>query len=427
MDRIEDCKEKNHIFSHPRLRYNIVALGVLQGVNYLMPLITLPYLTRILGVDVFGKVSFVQVVMQYLIILTDYGFSWSATRKISAHRDDIQSVSSIFTSTWAAQWLLAVISGVILVTAVNNIRILRQDALLYFFGFTMVIGNVFLPIWFLQGLERMKEAAIIQVLGRLAALAPIFIYVKGPDDAMWSLLIMGIAPIISGILTIYWITQQKLIIWKVPTLTCIIEELREGGLLFISKISISLYTILTPLVLGAFSGTTVVGYFNIANKARQAGQSLLQPISQALFPRMSHLYAHDPDGAHELLKRSFVVVFSISGAVSIFLWFAADWIILILGGVEFSDAVSILRWLAFVPLLIAISNLFGVQVLLAMGLVRLINITAFTVGCITLIIMFPAIKYAGGDGAGMITLIAEFIVAFVFTAKVIKSKFFKNN
>src|ERR1700691_2907305 len=87
----------------PRLRHNIAALGTLQAANYLVPLITLPFLARVLGVEVFGKVAFVQVLMTFFIVVSDYGFSWSATLQIASHRANRESVTSIFTATWAAQ------------------------------------------------------------------------------------------------------------------------------------------------------------------------------------------------------------------------------------------------------------------------------------------------------------------------------------
>ncbi len=79
----------------PRLRDNIMALGVVQLSNYAIPLITLPYLTRVLGPEAYGKVAFAQVLMAYFILLTDYGFSWSATRKISAHRAERAYISEV--------------------------------------------------------------------------------------------------------------------------------------------------------------------------------------------------------------------------------------------------------------------------------------------------------------------------------------------
>src|ERR1022692_135388 len=125
----------------PRLRHNIAALGASQIANYLIPLITLPYMTRALGVEAFGKVVFVQALMALFVMLTEYGFSWSATQQIAANRNDHQIISSIFSATWAAQWLLATASLILLGIAVCAIPLLQKNAELNLMGALIVIGN----------------------------------------------------------------------------------------------------------------------------------------------------------------------------------------------------------------------------------------------------------------------------------------------
>jgi PST family polysaccharide transporter len=411
--------------SLPRLRHNIAALGALQIASYLIPLVTLPYLTRVLGVVAFGKVAFVLAVMAYFVLLTDYGFSWSATRQIAAHRNDHHFVSSVFSATWSAQWLLAFISGLTLIIAVTAIPQLKQDSSLYLTGFTLVIGNVFLPVWLLQGLERMREVAVIQVSGRLLALPPIFLLVKSPQDAIWAIALTGLGPFIAGLFTLYWIGKKRLILWQCPTWSQTFGALREGGPLFISKVSISLYTIITPLALGSISGITTLGYFSLADRIRSAAQALLAPISQALFPRMSHLFKYDPLSAHNLLKRSTLVIIALSGMTSSFIWGAADWIILLLGGKAFASAAATLRWLAFLPLIISLSNILGVQIMLPNGLNRQFNKILGTAAAFSLLIIIPLIFWKSAEGAAISTLLTEAFVTITMVVFVYKHGYHK--
>lgn len=411
--------------SLPRLRQNIAALGALQIANYLIPLATLPYLTRVLGVKAFGEVAFVLAVMAYFVLLTDYGFTWSATRQIAAHRDDHHFVSSVFSATWSAQWLLALISGLILIVAVATIPLLRQDALLYLIGFSLVIGNVFLPIWLLQGLERMREVAIIQVTGRLFALPPLFMLVKSPQDAIWAIALTGAGPLIAGLLTLYWIGKKRLILWQRPNWAQTINALRDGGPLFLSRVSVSLYTIITPLALGAISGHIAVGYFSLADRTMRAAQGLLAPISQSLFPRMAYLYKHDSFAAHHLLKRSTFVIIGLAGAASLFIWTAADLIILLLGGEEFAPAATTLRWLAFLPLIVGLSNIFGVQIMLPNGLNFLFNGILGTAAVFSLLIIVPLIYWKAAEGAAIASLLTEMFVTITMTAFIYKHGYHK--
>lgn len=391
----------------PRLRNNIAALGLVQISNYLLPLITLPYLTRVLGAEAFGKVAFAQVVMTYFVLLVDYGFSWSATRKVSAQRADRDALSRTFTATWAAQWLLVTLAALATTAVVLLTDRLRPDALLYAAAFSTVIGTALFPIWFLQGLERLQVVAVLQLLTRTLALLPIFLFIQQPQDAVWVLLIQGSGAILGGILALYWMQRESLITWRVPSWRDTLGALREGGALFGSRASISLYTTLVPLVLGWIAGPVALAYFNLADKLRSAAQSLLAPLSQALFPRMSHLVRQDGDAAYALIKRSALAVVLIAGSASVSLWVLSDWLVLLLGGSDFAPAAQVLRWLAPLPLVIGLSNVLGVQIMLPHGLNRAFNAVLASAAAISLLLIGPMAQHLGASGAAQTMLLVE--------------------
>ncbi|HMN13848.1 MAG TPA: oligosaccharide flippase family protein [Bellilinea sp.] len=400
--------------NHSRLRRNIAALGVVQISNYAIPLLTLPFLTRVLGPEAYGKVAFAQVLMAYFILLTDYGFSWSATRKISAHRTNTAYVNQVFLGTWIAQWLLAALAAVLCALVVSLSDRLRSDALLYAAAFTAVIGNALFPVWFLQGLERLQEVAALQLISRVLALIPLFLLIRQPSDAPLVAAIQGGGVMLGGILALAWMNHQKLARWQWPGWRPVGQELREGLTLFGSRLSISFYTTLVPLVLGWVAGPVAVAHFALADKLRSAAQSLIGPISQALFPRMSHLFATDKAAALRLLKRSALAIFLLAGSVSAVLWLMADRLVMLLAGPEFLPAAAVLRWLAFCPLAIAVSNLYGVQVLIALGRHRIINATATTVGVVTALLCVPVVLNFEDLGAGATLLTAEFVIAIAY-------------
>lgn len=411
----------------PRLRHNIAALGAMQIANYLIPMLTLPYLTRTLGVESYGKVAFVQVVMAYFILLTDYGFSWSATQKIAAHRGDRELTAKIFSATWAAQWLLAMLASVFLSIAVFTIPLLRIDANLYVMGMLLVVGNVLFPLWLFQGLERMREVAIIQVVSRVAVLPLVFILVRDSTDTLFAVALVSMGSVMAGIISLVLIKRNKLVEFQRPVICEIVQTLRASAGLFVSKISISSYTVLTPLILGAVAGPTALAYFNLADKARGAAQSALSPISQALFPRMSHLYKNDQSSARNLLNKSMLAVFLIAGGVSIFLWFFSDYIILILGGPTFGDAADVLKWLALLPLIIGFSNIFGVQVMLPNNLNKIFNSILIGASLISLIIVWPLVSQNGATGAAQTFFAIETFVTCCMGAYLWHNGYFKKS
>jgi len=394
----------------PRLRHNIAALGVMQIANYLIPMATLPYLTRVLGVESFGKMVFVQAVMAYLILVVEFGFSWSTTREIAANRGDHKLISSIFSTTWMAQWLLAFIASFFMLLLVLTMPSLKSDAGLYAAGMLIVFGGMLFPLWLFQGLEKMREVAVIQVVSRLVFLPFIFIFVNNPNDLLLLMLLLGMGPTLAGVASLVWIRQQRLVDFEVPKAFEVFRVLRDSRMLFLSKAVISSYTTLTPLILGVVAGPVALAYFSLADRLRSAAQSGLAPISQALFPRMSHLYKTDQGSAEKLLKRSTVVIVCIAGGLSLFLWFFAEMIIFVLGGEKFGDSAIILKWLSFLPLVVSLSNIFGVQIMLPNLLNRSFNFILILAGVMSLAIIWPFAKYNGAVGASQTILITESFV-----------------
>jgi len=394
----------------PSLRKNMFALSLVQISSYVLPLITLPYLTRVLGVEAFGKVAFAQVIMAFLIMIVDYGFSWSATRKIAARRDDKAFISRVFMATFVAQWLLVVLVSCVISLLVLYVDRLRADALLYAAAFVSVVGTALFPVWFLQGLERLQLVSLLQIVSRLIVIVPIFLFVKQPDDAVWVLLISGIGVALGGVGSLWWMQKQRLIDWNWPGWAQIVSELHEGAALFGSRISISLYSTLVPLILGWVAGPVALAYFNLADKLRRAAQSAITPLSQALFPRMSYLIATRDGSAFTLLKRSALAVIIIGGVASTTLWLLSDWLVWLMGGEDFSAASVVLKWLSPLPLIIGFSNFFGVQIMLPKGLTRIFNVVLFGAAVISLILVWPLSYKYMESGAAITVLIVELVV-----------------
>lgn len=394
----------------PSLRSNIAAMGLVQISNYVVPLITLPYLTRVLSAEVYGKVAFAQVFVTYFVLFVDYGFSWSATRKIAEHRTDHAFISRTFVATWLAQWILLALALVLSMLIVLFTERLRPDAWLYVVTFSTVLASALFPIWFLLGLERLQVVAFLQLLTRVVTLMPIFLLVKLPTDAIWVPAINGAGAVLGGLLALVWIRHQRLVSWCWPGWRLIAGELREGGALFGSRAAISLYTTLVPLVLGWVAGPVEFAYFNLADKLRSAAQALLSPLSNALFPRMSHLVATNDSAAFQLLKYSAAAILVIAGGASIFLWVLAEWLVVLLGGDEFSGASSVLRWLAPLPLIIGLSNLLGVQIMLPNRMNRLFNNILLTAAFISLILIWPMVTAYHATGAALTMLLVELVV-----------------
>ena len=396
--------------SPPKLLHNIAALGSVQVVGYLLPLISLPYVTRVLGVEAWGTLALVQVILGYFSMFTNWGFGWSGTRKVAGVRDDHQKLSKVFMSIWAAQWALAAFAALVLVVLILAVPFFRNNWLFYTYGIFGIFTTLLFPTWFLTGLERMKQVAAIQIGSRLVSLPLIFLFVQTPGDAPLMIGIGVVTSLLGGIFTLLWIQKDTQLQWQLPGWNQIFSELKESSSIFLSTIWIGLYTTLTPTILAIVAGPVAVGYYSLADKARQLAQSAIAPISQALFPRMSHLFKTDQAKARQLLFRSSKYIVAISACTSVTLWLLAEYAIILLAGEQFRPAVGVLHWLSPLPFIVSLSNIFGVQIMLpnhkTIAFTRILG----AAGVLSLVLIYPLIVWQGATGASINTLITECVV-----------------
>lgn len=395
---------------NPRLRHTIMALGVVQAGNFLVPLLVLPYLARVLGAEVYGQMIWVQTVMLFGVIWVDFGFGWSTTREISSHRDDLARIDRLFSNVWAVQWCLAVIFVLGSIFFVGYLSKDSSQMRLYIAGLGVVLGQVLLPIWLFQGLEALREVAVIQLISKLLVFPLIFLLVNGPQDVILALAIFSVSTLLAGALSLVWIYQRKLINWVHPDLFGMRSALRDGALLFSSRALISLYTTLVPLAVGYWAGPVQLAYFNLADKLRTVVQAMFTPVSQAVFPRMSWLFQQDTSAAYTLIRKLLLGMGISSGLGCCVLWVGAAELMLLLGGEEFLHGASILRWLAFVPLLVILSNVMGVQIMIPQKMNKPFTAILAIASFFSFLVLYPAVKLGGAIGAAQVVLGVECMV-----------------
>ncbi len=391
--------------------YNVTAIGILQIANNIQ-LLLIPYLSRVFGPEVLGQVTFAQLWATYCILLMDYGFSWTATKRISIHRYDLAEVSKIFWSVWAAQLFILSMITLIAFGILLILELQLSQVAFYAGAFLMVVGNFFFPLWLFQGLERLKDIAYLSLFIRLISLVPIFYLVNQKSDATNYLFINGVASLLMGAFCFYIIFKNKLVSFVKPTLKNVFNELSKSFSLFISKIAITSYTDLIPFILGSIAGDLTLGLFTVANKIRTAIQFLYTPILQALFPRAAYLFANDLVSAKRMNIYSLIFVSSITFFIGLVLFVFAERVVFLIAGKGFEGAIPILRWISFLPFLIGMSNIFAFQIMLPNHMNRLFNLILGFAALIGISLVYPLVRKNLGIGAAQTMLITEIFVTF---------------
>ncbi|WP_297457230.1 flippase [Persephonella sp.] len=403
-----------------RLLSNFLSLSILQGANYILPLITLPYLVRVLGPEKFGLIMFAQAFIQYFIILTDYGFNLSATREISINRDNKDKISEIFSSVMIIKFSLMLISFIILTLIVFSFEKFRKEWLVYYLTFGMVVGQVLFPIWFFQGIEKMKYITFLNILAKSIFTVAIFIFVHQVSDYIYVPLLNSLGFIIAGILALWIVFKDFEIKFTKASFESLIDQLKEGWHIFVSTVAISLYTVSNTFILGIFTNNTIVGYYSAAEKIVRAVQGLIIPISNAIYPYISKLVKESEERAVEFLRKLTVFVGSFSFSVSIILFMFTDLIVITFLGKKFENSIIVLKILSFLPFIISLSNIFGIQTMLTFNYKKAFSRILISASVLNILLDFILVPFYKHIGISFAVLISESFVTismFIFLYK----------
>ncbi len=401
--------------SHKKTLFeNLSALYSLQFVNYLLPLFLLPYLIRVLQEQAFGVLSFSQALNQYFIILTDYGFDLTATQKISLHRKNQQQVSRIFWGVLTLKILLLFLSFCILLLLLSFWGKLSDNRTVYLAAFLMVVGQVLFPVWFFQGLEKMRVIPALLVSSRFLATLAIFIFVKEKSDLFLAVLIQSSGWVLSGVIGLAIALKTNSLHFALPRFKELKNLLREGGYVFLSQLSSTLLSNTHILLLGVFTNFETVGIFAIGEKIIRAVSGLSAPITKAIYPRVSYLFSQAPSAALVFLKKTLWaggIPFTLS---TLFLFVAPQWVLHLITGTSSSLMENTLRVMAPIPLFIFLNNIYGTQILLNCGLSKIFGVGLLTIGLITGAASLIFVPVFGLWGTVWIFTLSELILFLTF-------------
>ena len=346
---------------------NTIAIALTQIVSYVMPLISLPYLSRVLGVEKFGLVFWAQACIQYFIMITDYGFNFSAVREISIERENKDKVSDIFASVMGVKACLVLICFIILSILVFAVPKFRSEWLLFYLTFFMVIGYAMYPIWYFQGIEHMKYVTFMKIVSQTIFLALIFMLIKSPADYQFVAILNSLGFIISGIISIYIAVKRFGLKLKMPEFEGVKYQFKHSFEFFFASISNTLYTNTNSFCLGLVANPVLVGYYIAAEKIYAAVHMLTAPIGTSLYP-----YISKTKNVSLFKKIFYLSLIGIIG-ICIFVFFFAQQIITIFYGTEMLNAYKTLRIFCITVFFSSISGLIGYPLVAAMGHSKIVN------------------------------------------------------
>ena len=402
---------------------NFFSLTALQMVNYILPLIVIPYLFSTLGAEKFGLIIFAQAIVMYFGLFINYGFNLSGTREISIHRENTKKISEIYSSITIIKLLFLFIAFIVFILMVFSFDKFSGDWKLYLFTFGTLVESILFPVWFFQGMERMKYITIIYTISKIVVTISIFIVIKSADDYFIVPVLYFIGSLLSGILSVYILRKLFNVQLHISSFNQIADQLKNGWHLFISNIAINMYRSANILILGFLTNNLYVGYYALAEKVIKALQALMGPISETLYPYIAK------KSSKQNLKSSLVDIFKIAKYYFVILAFISSLVILlapfgvkILSGSYINNVILDMRILSLVVLFGGLNYLFGIIGLINLGYKKYFMKSVLIAGSVNVILCSILSLYLQDIGAAIALSSSELILFLILTNKLYRLK-----
>ncbi|TVZ52663.1 oligosaccharide flippase family protein [Dokdonia sp. Hel_I_53] len=264
---------------------NYVSLLLIQAANILLPLAILPYLVRTLGTEKYGVVLIAQSLCTIVYVFVEFGFSLSATRRISLARNNPRLMAGIFSAVYAVQAILICVVAILYLTIILLFEQFTREWEVFLISFGVVIGQTLFPIWFFQGIEKMRFIAIINVAAKALFTILIFIFIQQRSDYTLVPLFNSVGYLFAGVVSM--VLSLRFTSFKMPSKSLMRELVVESKSLFVSNIAARLFNSANVFIVGVIAGESVAGVFGSFEKIFIASKSFFSPLFQALFPWLS--------------------------------------------------------------------------------------------------------------------------------------------
>ena len=375
-----------------------------------MPLISYPYITRILGPVNLGKINYVDFLSQLFIIFAAFGIPFYAIREIAVERNDAVKRAALIQEIVSLHSLFALLAAVIFI--ILTISQWHLNLLLYLFALANIILSAFSFEWYLQGMEAFRFAAIRTIVVRMGMLIAFFLLIRTPADY----------PYYSGIFTAGFLLLAVTNGYKVAKDNHFVQQplqlrkhLRPLGHFFLttSAISISIYFD-TILLHQLTHNEQAVGYYTTLIKLIKICLVILLTVGSVLMPRLSFLASTgDLSSVKIHLDKSLLFIVTLGIPISVGLYLLAPEIIAVITGEAFLPAVPVMKILAFLPLTIGLSNLFCFQTLIPFKKEKLFLVAVVIGGIASVALNLLLIPNLAEQGAAWANIITEIIISII--------------
>lgn len=386
---------------------NFSYLGIAQLLNYALPIITIPLVSRALGVDKIGLVSYVNSYIIYFILFVNYSFSLTAIRK----QNQLNNLSLTFSLVFKSQLFLLALTLPFLLIALLFIPDLKYNWFLTCISYIAVLGAFFDKSWVYQYKQDLSLVAIVNVVLKSISVLLIILFINQQKDYLiYAVILYGATLFTNIILFLLSFKKYQIKILKI-NLKDIVEFLKEGKMLFFSSVVISLYTSTSTLLLGLYCSHRDVGLYSAASKLIDIAKVFaIIPISQLIYPIVAQKISESVDGGVFFVKSlmpifNLMAIFLLCGSLTV-----GPLVLHMLYGSQFLDAIPILWILSFTLVLILYSTVFGVLLMVNLGMDHLFFKNQLYVAIFSVLLTILVLPYGAGITSAIILVVSEILI-----------------
>jgi O-antigen/teichoic acid export membrane protein len=400
------------------LRKNIFSNILLTGSQVIFPLLTFPYITRVLSNESLGSVVYVDAFTQYFIIISSLGIPLYGVREIAKVSSDKMLRSKLVIELLIIKLILSVLLSVVLIS-------------LYFFTSTFdtnfgliklaclgIISSSFFIEWFYQGIQDFSFITKRSLIIRILSVFAIFFFVHHYDDNVIYYAILILVSVANSLVNFgYYLNSHH---QRFNLNLEFKKHFKPLAVLFSINIAVSIYTVLDTIILGILTNYTDVSYYNVGFRISKIFSTIIISIGFVLIPRISKIYAdQDFNSLKALISKSMSIVFILAIPFFFFNLVYAEEFIVLIAGKNYANAANAIRIFSINPLIIGICNVMGAQFLLPIGKEKKVLYATVFGLLISLTLNFSLIPYFGFIGASIACVSAESVVMIYiyFSAK----------
>ena len=391
------------------IKVNLFYNTLYQILAIIVPLITTPYLSRVLGVENIGVFSYAFSVVSYFGLFAMLGVNNYGNRSIARVRDDIKLRSTTFFGIYAFQFISSIFIIIIYIIYLhffNNNQIIGWIMIIY------LVSNLLDINWFYFGIEQFKLTTIRNILVKCITVAGIFMLVKQPSDVYLYGLIYVLSFLVSQI--VLWISIKKYVIFLPISINDILIHIKPNFILFIPVLAISLYKVMDKIMLGSLVSKIEVGYYESSERVIQVPVALISSLGTVMLPRISNMLAKNEKHISEkYLGKSLILAAFLASSMGFGIMGVANEFVPLFYGNGFEKCIYIFQVLIPSCFFLAIANVIRTQYLIPNNMDKAYTISIFVGAIVNLIMNLALIPYFKSIGAGIGTLCAEAAVCIV--------------